>query len=113
MKKLENDLNLVSLIEEYTYYFIKKQYKSYCREKSIKYIEKKQITSVVENLLENKFYDCKIFTVEKLNEEYDLTHDNKIEIEDIFTDIKEDNKNVVFKISEIIDEFQIKREFYN
>jgi len=113
MKSLENDLNLVSLIEEYTYFFIKKQYKSYCRENSMKYIEKKEINSVVENLLENKFNECKIFILDKLNGEYKLTDNNKSEIDDIFSDIKEDNKDVVFKISEIIDEFQIKRGFYN
>jgi len=113
MKSLEKDLNLVSLIEEYTYFFIKKHYKLHCREKSIRYIEKKKLLSVVENLLENKFSDCKQFILEKLNQEYNLSADNKKEIDDIFIDIKEDNKDVVCKIFEIIDEFQIKKAFYN
>ena len=113
MKSLENDLNLVSLIEEYTYFYLKKKYKIYCRENSIKHIEKENLKDAVEQLFKNEFEDCKTFVLEKINQEYQLNQSNKIEIEDIFIDIKEDSNDVILKITDIIDEFQIKKGYYN
>ena len=36
----DNTIDLITSVEELTYFYVKKQYKKYCRDKDIKYILK-------------------------------------------------------------------------
>jgi len=109
----ENTIDLVTTVEELTYFYVKKQYKKYCRGKDIKYIFKEDLLEVIKTIVNEKFTDCKEYIVKKLEIEYTLNNSNRIEIDKIFIDLDNDRESLCEKLENIIDEFQNKRGFYD
>ena len=109
----KNTIDLVTTVEELTYFYVKKQYKKYCRSKDITYILKENLFEVIKTIVNEKFIDCKEYIIKKLEIEYSLNNSNRIEIDNIFIDLDNDRESLSKKLENIIDEFQNKRGFYD
>ena len=108
-----NTIDLVTTVEELTYFYVKKQYKKYCRAKGIRYILKENLLEVITTIVNEKFLDCKEYIIKKLEIEFTLNNSNRIEINNIFIDLDNDRESLFKKLEKIIDEFQNKRGFYD
>ena len=109
----KNTIDLVTSVEELTYFYVKKHYKKYCRGKDIKYILKENLLKVIETIVNENFTDCREYIIKKIGLEYTLTTSDRLEIDNIFIDLDNDRESLTKKLENIIDEFQNKRGFYD
>ena len=111
---MDNDrLDIVTTIEELTYFYVKKEYKRYCRDKDKKFILKENLLEVITNIVKNKFEDCKKYIIKKIEIDNILTISQREEIDIIFIDIDNDRDTLYKRLENIIDEFQYKKGFYD
>ena len=108
-----NTLDIVTTIEELTYFYVKKHYKRYCKEKGKKFILKENLLEVITNIVKDKFGDCKQYIIEKIEIDTTLTIYQREEIDKIFIDIEDDRDTLYKRLENIIDEFQCKKGFYD
>ena len=110
MSESKKENKYLQHIQDLTYFYIKKKYKKHCKKKSIEFIAKDDLYDVVKNLFVSEKDKYKKYIFEKLEE--DFGEINKKEIDEIFEDMQEDSDMICTRISEVIDEHQIKKGYY-
>ena len=97
-------------IQDLTYFYIKKRYKKHCKKNDIEFIEKDDLYGVVKKLFVSEKEKYKKYIFEKLGE--DFGDFDQEEVNQIFEDMQEDSDMICTRITEIIDEHQVKKGYY-
>ena len=97
-------------IHDLTYFYIKKKYKKYCKKKQIKFIKKDDINVTIKDIFIKDKEKYRMYILDTLRE--DFKEIDETEINQIITDMIEDADFICKRLSDIIDEYQIKQGFY-
>ena len=110
MNKDTKDNRYLKHIQDLTYFYIKKRYKKHCKKNNIEFIQREDLSNLVEKLFVDEKEKYKKYISEKLEEDFDQI--DKKEVEQIFNDMQDDSEMICKRITEIIDEHQIKKGYY-
>lgn len=98
-------------IQDLTYFYVKKRYKKYCKKNNIDFIPACELFMVVKKIFLDENIKYKKYIIDNLEEDF-----GKIDIDEvnkILTDMEDDSDMICKRISEMIDEHQIKQGFYS
>lgn len=111
MEEDKNNNKYLQHIQDLTYFYVKKRYKKYCKNKNIDFIPASELFKVVKEIFLDENAKYKKYIIENLEEDF-----GKIDIDEvnkILIDMEDDSDMICKRISEMIDEHQIKKGFYN
>ena len=111
MSEDKKDNKYLKHIQDLTYFYIKKRYKKHCKKNNIEFIPKEDLYEIVKKLFCEEKDKYKKYIFEKIEEDFG-DYDEK-EVNEIFEDMQEDSDFICKRISEIIDEHQQKKGFYD
>jgi len=97
-------------IQDLTYFYTKKRYKKHCKRNDIDFIKKEDLYDVVKKIFVSEKEKYKKYIFEKLTE--DFGDFDEEEVNQIFEDMQEDADMICKRITEIIDEHQVKKGYY-
>ena len=97
-------------IQDLTYFYIKKRYKKHCKKNDIEFIKREDLYNLVEKLFVEEKEKYKKYIFEKLEEDFGEIDEE--EVNQIFDDMQDDSEMICKRITEIIDEHQVKKGYY-
>ena len=108
MSDSRGNLNLTNDIKDLLIFYVKTNYENYLKQNNIKKIDDSNIEKVTTNIFKTKKDHAKQFVKNSLKEVYNEACPNEAVINMILYEIFEDEKLIIYKITEKIKEHQNK-----